>query len=67
MTEKPRSGTPGSPATDGREELVATSNEALRRPEITGQALIDLLHGSPLRDLDFESEGARTPVRDVNL
>ena len=43
------------------------AQKGLRLPEgeMTGQALIELLQQSPLRDLCIEFEGVRMPVRDV--
>ncbi len=40
----------------GREEVVIVSIEEYRglKGQLTGQALVELLHDSPLRDLSFE-------------
>lgn len=53
----------------GREEVVVVSAEEFRRlvGEPTGQALVDVLQASPLRDLKLEHERPRSPVRDVDL
>lgn len=53
----------------GREEVVVISVEEFRRlkGDATGQALVDVLQTSPLRDVQIETKGARLPVRDVSL
>src|SRR3954454_4881079 len=53
----------------GREEVVVVSVEEYRRikGEPTGQVLIDLMQNSPLRDIEFDREGTRSPVRGVEL
>jgi len=53
----------------GREEVVVVSVEEYRRikGEPTGQVLIDLMQNSPLGDIEFDREGIRSPVRDVEL
>jgi prevent-host-death family protein len=53
----------------GREEVVVVSVEEYRRMkgEPTGALLVKMLQDSPLRDLEFEFEGTRAPVRDVKL
>ena len=53
----------------GREEVVVVSVEEYRRikGEPTGQVLIDLMQNSPLGDIEFDREGTRSPVRDVEL
>jgi prevent-host-death family protein len=53
----------------GREAAVVLSAEEFRRLTggQTGQALIDVLHASPYRDLDLEPKSVRSPVRDVAL
>jgi prevent-host-death family protein len=53
----------------GREEVVVVSVEEYRRikGEPTGQILIDLMQNSPLGDIEFDREGTRSPVRDVEL
>jgi hypothetical protein len=45
----------------------AAAAAAKCRGQPTGQALADALAASPLRDLDFEPEPYRAPVRDVEL
>lgn len=53
----------------GEREVVIVAAEEYRRlkGQASGQALIDALASSPLRDLDFEREPYRAPVRDVEL
>jgi prevent-host-death family protein len=53
----------------GREEVVVVSVEEYRRVkgERTGAALVEVLRDSPLRDVDFDREGTRAPVRKVKL
>jgi prevent-host-death family protein len=53
----------------GRDEVVVLSAEEFRKlkGERTGQALVDLMRDSPLRDVDIEPERVRLPVRDVIL
>lgn len=53
----------------GREEVVIVSVEEYRRArgEKTGQALVDLLKESPLRDVDFDRKPERSPVREIDL
>lgn len=48
-------------------EVVVVSVEEYRRlkGEATGQALVKLLHDSPLRDLKIERERTRSRVRSV--
>ncbi|HEX6084501.1 MAG TPA: type II toxin-antitoxin system prevent-host-death family antitoxin [Thermoanaerobaculia bacterium] len=51
----------------GREEVVVVAVEEYRRlmGERTGAALVKLLRDSPLRDLELDREGVRSPVRKV--
>jgi antitoxin Phd len=53
----------------GRDAVVVLSVEEYAR--LTNQAerpsLYALLSNSPLRDVDFEQPGVRSPVRDVDL
>lgn len=53
----------------GEREVVIVAAEEYRRlkGEQSGQALIDALTSSPLRDVDFDREPYRAPVRDVEL
>jgi prevent-host-death family protein len=53
----------------GREAAVVLSVEEFRRLKggQTGQALIDVLHASPYRNLDLAPKSIRSPVRDVVL
>jgi prevent-host-death family protein len=53
----------------GRDEVVVVSTEEFRRlkGELTGQALVDVMTGSPLGEVEIEQRGARLPVRDVRL
>jgi len=53
----------------GREEVVVVSVEEFRRAkgQRTGQALVKLLHDSPLRDIKMDRARTRSSVRDVDL
>jgi prevent-host-death family protein len=53
----------------GREEVVVISVEEYRRVkgQPTGEALVKLLHDSPLRDIKIEREGTRSRVRGIEL
>jgi len=53
----------------GEREVVIVAAEEYRRlkGEESGQALIDALADSPLRDVEFDREPYRAPVRDVDL
>jgi len=53
----------------GEREVVIVAAEEYRRLKghASGQALIDALASSPLRDVDFDREPYRAPVRDVEL
>ncbi len=53
----------------GHEEVVVISVEEYRRikGEPTGEVLIKLMQSSPLGDIEFDREGTRSPVRDVEL
>ena len=53
----------------GREEVVVISVEEYRRVkgQRTGQALVELLQDSPLRDVTIEHESTYAPVRGVEL
>lgn len=53
----------------GEEEVVVVSVEDYRRVqgERTGHALVELLHDSPLREVDFDRPRTRGRVRDVTL
>lgn len=53
----------------GAEEIIIVTADEYRqlKGEQTGQALIDVLAASPLRDVDFELEPHHPPVRDVEL
>jgi PHD/YefM family antitoxin component YafN of YafNO toxin-antitoxin module len=53
----------------GREQAVLLSAEEFRRlqGERTGQALIDALQASPLREIDLDLPSVASPVRDVTL
>lgn len=53
----------------GREEVVIVSVEEYRRAkgQPTGEALVKLLHDSPLRNLKIERTRTRAAVRDVEL
>ena len=53
----------------GEREVVIVAAEEYQRLKgrETGQALIDALASSPLRDVDFDREPYRAPVRDIEL
>ena len=53
----------------GREEVVVVSVEEYRRikGEPTGQILIDVMQDPRVRDLQFDRESFRSPIRDVEL
>jgi prevent-host-death family protein len=53
----------------GREEVVVVSVEEYRRAKgkRSGQALVDLMRDSPLRDVRFDRRRTRGRVRDVKL
>jgi prevent-host-death family protein len=53
----------------GREEVVVLSAEEFRqlRGNVTGQALVDMLRASPLREITIAPRRDRLPVRDVDL
>ena len=53
----------------GRDEVVIISAKDYQhlKGDRTGQLLVDLLRDSPLRDLDLDRRGVRSPVRDVKL
>jgi len=53
----------------GRDEVVVLAAEDYHRlkGDRSGQLLVDLLRGSPLRDVVIERRGVRSPVRAVKL
>jgi PHD/YefM family antitoxin component YafN of YafNO toxin-antitoxin module len=53
----------------GREEVVVVSVEEYRRMkgQPTGEALVKLLHDSPLREITIKRVRTRARVRDVEL
>jgi prevent-host-death family protein len=53
----------------GRDEVVVVSSAQYRRlrGEPSGEALVKALRGSPLRDVELDHEGTRSPVRGVAL
>jgi hypothetical protein len=53
----------------GREEVVVVSVEEYRRVkgQRSGQALVTLLHDSPLRDLRIDRRQTRSGVRGIEL
>ena len=53
----------------GREEVIVVSVEEYRRVkgEQTGQALVQVLQDSPLRDITIDHEPTYAPVRGVDL
>ncbi|HUP61281.1 MAG TPA: type II toxin-antitoxin system prevent-host-death family antitoxin [Thermoanaerobaculia bacterium] len=69
VVRKARTEGPQRITVHGREEVVVVSVEEYRRAkgEPTGQALVDLLRGSPLRDVTFGRFRTRGRVRGVEL
>ena len=53
----------------GEREVVIVAAEEYQRLKgyESGQVLIDALAASPLRDVDFDREPYRAPVRDIEL
>jgi prevent-host-death family protein len=53
----------------GREEVVVVSIEEYRRlkDQRSGQALVQLMQDSPLRDITIDHEPTYAPVRGVDL
>ena len=53
----------------GEREVVIVAAEEYQRLKgyESGQVLIDALASSPLRDVDFDREPYRAPVRDIEL
>ncbi|MGH7073768.1 MAG: type II toxin-antitoxin system Phd/YefM family antitoxin [Stellaceae bacterium] len=53
----------------GRDEVVVITAEEFRRLQgsPTGQALIDALRASPLREIDLEPDRGPMSVRDIRL
>jgi antitoxin Phd len=51
----------------GNDAVVVLSAEEYARLAAARPSLHELLSSSPLCDLDFEHEGVRSPVRDVEL
>ena len=53
----------------GRDEVVVISKEEFRRlqGDPTGAALVAAMQASPHRAVSLDLEGARLPVRDVDL
>ena len=53
----------------GREEVIVVSVEEYRRVkgEQTGQALVQVLQDSPLRDITIDHDPTYAPVRGVDL
>jgi prevent-host-death family protein len=69
VVRKARTEGPQQITVHGREEVVVVSVEEYRRVkgQPTGEALVKLLHDSPLRDIKIEREGTRSGVRAVEL
>ncbi len=69
VVRKAKSEGPQHITVHGREEVVIVSVEEYRRAkgQPTGEALVKLLHESPLRDVRIERTRMRGPVRDVQL
>lgn len=53
----------------GRDEVVVMSAEEFHRlkGDRSARLFVELMRNSPLRDIDFEFPGVRSPVRDVKL
>ncbi|HEX8409306.1 MAG TPA: type II toxin-antitoxin system Phd/YefM family antitoxin [Thermoanaerobaculia bacterium] len=69
VVRKAKSEGPQRITVHGREEVIVISVEEYRRVkgERTGQALVDLLHDSPLQDVNFDRPKTRSRVRGVDL
>ena len=69
VVRKARTEGPQRITVHGREEVVIVSVEEHRRVkgQRTGQALVDLLQESPLREIRFDRRGTRSDVRGVEL
>ncbi|MCU1231746.1 MAG: type toxin-antitoxin system Phd/YefM family antitoxin, partial [Acidobacteria bacterium] len=65
VVRKARTEGPQQITVHGREEVVVVSVEEYRRVkgQPTGEALVKLLHDSPLRDIRIERKGTRSRVR----
>ena len=53
----------------GRDAVVVVAAEDYDRlrPSLTGEALVEVLRRSPLRDVEIERVSIKMPVRDVEL
>ncbi|HUO84027.1 MAG TPA: type II toxin-antitoxin system prevent-host-death family antitoxin [Thermoanaerobaculia bacterium] len=69
VVRKAKSEGPQRITVHGREEVVVVSVEEYRRVkgQPTGQALVELLRESPLRDLRLERLRTPAPVREIEL
>ena len=69
LVRKAKSEGPQRITIHGREEVVVLSADEYRRVKgkRSGQALVKLLQGSPLRDVDFDRQPTRARVRGVDL
>ena len=69
VVRKARTEGPQQITVHGREEVVVVSVEEYRRVkgQPSGEALVKLLHDSPLRDIKIEREGSRSRVRGIKL
>src|SRR3954452_2943189 len=69
VVRKARTEGPQQITVHGREEVVVVSVEEYRhlKGQPTGEALVNLLRDSPLRNIRIEREGTRSRVRGVDL
>jgi prevent-host-death family protein len=69
LVRRVRSEGPQHVTVHGRDEVVVIAAEEYRRlkGDLTGQALVAAMQGSPYRDLDIAPERMPMPVRDVVL
>src|SRR5262249_44265060 len=69
LVRRARSEGPQHVTVHGRDEVVVISAEEFHRlkGDRSGSMLVELMRSSPLRDIDIEPAGVRSPVRDVKL
>ena len=69
VIRKARTEGPQTITVHGREEVVVISVEEYQRAKgkPTGEVLVKAMQDPRVRDLHFEHEGTRSPVRDVEL
>jgi prevent-host-death family protein len=69
LVRRVRSDGPQHVTVHGRDEVVVISAEEFRRlkGDLTGEALIAAMQGSPHREIDIEPKRAPMPVREITL